>query len=94
MRNSVPYPILRRMLGCTNDEQVHQKCQLMTLGIQVRLLISWHEHVKWCYEVHAYVTQWSTSLLKCTQMTLAIRMLKNIFLLPPKMYPNVLLYMS
>ena len=27
---------------------------LMTFGIQVCLLISWHEHVQCCYEVHAY----------------------------------------
>ena len=30
-------------------------CHLMTLGIQVRLLISWHEYVQQCYEVHSYV---------------------------------------
>ena len=28
------------------------------------------------YEVYAYVTQWPTSPLKCTQMTLAISVLK------------------
>ena len=41
MRNSVTYPILRRMLGYTNDQQLHHQCHLTTLGIQVRLLISW-----------------------------------------------------
>jgi hypothetical protein len=35
---SVTYPILRRMLGYTNDQQLHHQCHLTTLGIQVRLL--------------------------------------------------------
>ena len=52
----------------------------MTLGVQVSLLIYWHEYVRQCYEVNAYVTQ-----LKCTQMTLGISMLTNIFLLHTKM---------
>jgi hypothetical protein len=71
---------LRRMLGWTNDHQLDHSCDLMTLGNQMRLLISWHEHVQSCYEVHVYVTQWFTSWLKCTQMTLSISMLKNILL--------------
>ena len=36
----------------------------MPLGIQVRLLISWHKYVRKCYEVYVYVTQWSTSWLE------------------------------
>ena len=44
--NSVTYPILRRMLGYTNDQHLHHKCHLMTLGIQVHLLIAWHEYVQ------------------------------------------------
>ena len=52
------------------------------------------------YEVYPYATQWSTSWLKCTQMALAISMLKNIFPLHTKTqdyhltYPNVLLQIS
>ena len=38
-----------------------------------------------CYELYAYVTQWSTSWLKCMPMTLGISMLNNIFLLCIKM---------
>ena len=34
--------------------------------------------------MHAYATQWSTVELRCTQMTLAISMLKNILLLQLK----------
>ena len=73
------------MLGYTYDRQLHHYCHLMTLGVQVQLLISCHEYVQLCFEVYAYVTQWSTSWLKCTQMTLGISMLKNIFLLHVKM---------
>jgi hypothetical protein len=43
MCNSVTYPILRHMLGYSVDQQLHHECHLMTLGVQVRLLISWHE---------------------------------------------------
>ena len=56
MRNSVTYPILRHMLGYIDDLRIHHKCDLMILGIQVRLLISWHEYVQytvydiWCHE--------------------------------------------
>ena len=57
----------------------------MTLGIQVRLLKACHEYIQQCYEVHAYVTQWSTSWLYYTQMTLAIGMLKILFPLHIKM---------
>ena len=53
----------------------------MALGVQGRLLISWHEYVQ-----YACVLQWSISLPKCTQMTLRISMLKNIFLLHIKMF--------
>ena len=44
------------MLGYNNDSQLHHKYHLKTLGVQVHLLISWHEYVQQCYEVHAYVT--------------------------------------
>ena len=43
MHDSVTKPILRCMLGYTNDQRLHYHCHLMTLGIQVCLLISWHE---------------------------------------------------
>ena len=33
------------MLGYKNDQQPHYWCHLMTLGVQVRLLIFWHEYV-------------------------------------------------
>jgi hypothetical protein len=81
MNNSVTYPILRRMLSYTNDQQLHHQCHL--IGIQVHLLISRHEYVQQCREMHAYVTQWSTSRLKCIQMTLAISMLNDISLYIP-----------
>jgi hypothetical protein len=48
------------MLGYIND-QLHHKCHLMTLSVQLRLLISWHEYVSDYYEMYAYVIQWSTS---------------------------------
>ena len=35
------YPIQRCMLGYIDD-----KCHLMTLGVQVHLLISWHEYAQ------------------------------------------------
>jgi hypothetical protein len=59
--NSVIYPILKRMLGYINDEQLPHKYHLVALGVQVRLLISWHQDVQQCHEVYAYVAQWSTS---------------------------------
>ena len=39
-------------------------------------------------EVYAYVTQWSTSWLKCIQITLGFSMLKSIFLLHTKMWTH------
>jgi hypothetical protein len=63
------------MLGYTNGQQHSHKCHLTTLGIQVCLLISWHEYVQWCYEVCSCVTQWSTSPPERTQMTLGISVL-------------------
>jgi hypothetical protein len=42
------------MLGYTNDQQNHHECHLMTLGVQVRLLISRDEYVQRCCEVHTY----------------------------------------
>ena len=56
MRKSVTYLILRHMLGYANDQQLRSYCHLMTLGIQRCLLISWHEFVRYCYAVYAYVT--------------------------------------
>ena len=50
------------------------KCRLMTLGIQVRLLISWHEDVQQCYEV-------DVNFHNGLQMKLAISMLRNIIFL-------------
>ena len=55
MRKSVTYPILRRMLGYVYDQHLHHQCYLMSLDIQVRLLICWHEYVQKCYEMYAYV---------------------------------------
>ena len=45
------------MLGSADDEQLHHKCHLMTLGVWVPLLISWYGYVQYYYEMHAYVTQ-------------------------------------
>ena len=46
MRNSVTYPILRRILGYIDDSDFHHKCHFMALGIQARLLVSWHDYVQ------------------------------------------------
>ena len=35
MCNSVTYPILRRILGHTSDQQIHHTCYLVTLGYHV-----------------------------------------------------------
>ena len=43
MCNNATTLFLRCMLGYTNEELVHHEC--MTLGDQVRLLISWHEYI-------------------------------------------------
>jgi hypothetical protein len=43
------------MLGYNNDKQLHNKFHLMTFGVHVRLLISWHEYAQSCCEAHAYV---------------------------------------
>ena len=45
MYDSVTYPILRRMLGYTNDQQHYHYRHLMTLGSHVHLLISKHTHM-------------------------------------------------
>jgi hypothetical protein len=44
MCNIATYPNLRRMLGYTNDRQLHHYFHLMTLDIQMCLLTSWDEH--------------------------------------------------
>jgi hypothetical protein len=61
MRNSVTYPILRHMLGYTKVQQLRYLCHLMTHGVQVHSLLSWHECFQWCYQVYACVIEWSTS---------------------------------
>ena len=61
MHNNVTYPNLRGILGYTSDRYAHHQCQLMSLGVEVSLLTSWHEYVQQHYEACAYVTQWSTS---------------------------------
>ena len=43
---NVNYPILQRMLGYIDDLQLHHKYQCMTIGVQVPLLIAWHEYVQ------------------------------------------------
>ena len=40
MHNSVTYPTLRRMLGYSDDQQLHHHRHLTTLDIQVSLLIN------------------------------------------------------
>ena len=52
MCNIVTFPILRHILGYTNDQQLHQYFHLMTLRIQVHKLMPWHEYVQHCYEVY------------------------------------------
>ena len=59
MNNNITYPILRHMLSYTNNQQLHHQCHL--IGVQVHLLVSCHECVQQCREVHAHVTQWFTS---------------------------------
>ena len=61
MHDDITYFILRHMLGYIDDYQLEHNRHLMTLGIQVRLLLSWLEHVQQCYATHAYVTPWSTT---------------------------------
>lgn len=68
IRKSVTYPISRCILYYTNDQQLQHNCPLMTLGVQqLRLLISWHEYVQQCHEVHAYGTQmrYNGTNIKC-----------------------------
>ena len=48
MRNSVTYPIIGRILGYTKDQQLCYLCHLMTHGVQVHSLLSWHECFLWC----------------------------------------------
>lgn len=45
------------MLNNIIDQQLHCQGHLMTLGVSMCLLISWHQFVQQCYEVYAYVTQ-------------------------------------
>ena len=44
----------------------------MTLGIQMCLLVSWHEYVELCYEVYGYATQWYANWLEVYIITLGI----------------------
>ena len=46
MSNSVTDSILMHMLGYTYNQQVHYLCDLVALGIQVCLLLTWHEYVQ------------------------------------------------
>ena len=47
MRESVTsFPVLRRILGYTDDQQLHHHFHLMTLGIQVRSLTYGREQVQ------------------------------------------------
>jgi hypothetical protein len=46
MGNSVTDPILMHMLGYTYNQQLHHLGDLMALGIQVCLLLTWHEYVQ------------------------------------------------
>jgi hypothetical protein len=46
MESSVTCPILRHILGYTNDQQLHHKCHLMTLGVRVHFQIFGHEYVQ------------------------------------------------
>ena len=64
MRNSVSYLILRCILSYTNDQQFHHQRHLMIVGVQVHLLISWHEYVQSCYEVYASCLQVDYSVHK------------------------------
>ena len=48
-------------IAAFNYQQLYINYHLMTLGVQVHFLISWHKYVQECYEVHAYVTQWFAS---------------------------------
>ena len=68
MFNNVSYLVLTSI--CKSTLMINNftnNYHLTTLGVQVCLLISCHEYVQYCHEVHAYGTQWSTSWLKCTQ---------------------------
>ena len=54
--NCVTYMVLRCKLGYTADQQLHRECHLITFGIQVHLLIYWHDYVQWCYMMYAWST--------------------------------------
>lgn len=41
-----PYHVLRHIPCYIDDKQPHHKCQLMTIGVQVRSLMSWHEYAQ------------------------------------------------
>ena len=64
MRNSVSYPILRRMLGYIDDQ---------TTSNALTNILAWA-----CYKMHAYATKWSISWLKVCTNDIAFSMLKDI----------------
>jgi len=70
------------MLGHTIDQQLHDQCHVMTLGVRLRLLISCHEYVQYnvirCMHMLHNGLQYNQ---KSVEMILGIGLLKNIFLL-------------
>ena len=42
----IMYLVFRHMLCYIDDQRLHHNCHLMTLGVQVHSLTSWHEHVQ------------------------------------------------
>ena len=77
MHNRVNYLMLRCTISSTNDQQLHHYCHLMTLGVQVRLLISWHQYVIDYITTYDNGLQDDYNVHKCT---IDINMLKDIFL--------------
>ena len=74
MHNNVTYPILRRMLGYTNDQQPHLSYHPMMFKCTY-FDTSMFNIVMRCNPMLPIGLQ----VYKCTQMTLGISMLNNIF---------------
>ncbi len=48
-------PYLKHMLSNINDEQLHKWCHFMTIDIQVRVLVYWHEYVQHRYAIYVHM---------------------------------------
>ena len=54
------------MLGYTIDQQVHHECHVMTFGVHVHKLVSWHEYVYYTkYDISCALLFGITQCYKC-----------------------------